>query len=215
VSIITMDIMRRRWPHGDQHVPGLVEGIVATAEGVFSRYDMSMPLVIAHFMAQISEECNCGLEMLENMNYSWERLRQVFPTHFTSNAMARHYQHNPRMIADVAYGGRMGNAPPPSDDGWNYRGRGFTQITGLDGVTAAQKILDEHEAGFSIVDDPDIICSPQHALECGAADFIACGCLPPAQADNVLLVTRHLNGGYNGLAERERQLRLWKAELGL
>lgn len=208
-------MMQRRWPHGNQHVAGLTEGMVAAAPEVFARYDMSKALLVAHFMAQVSEECACGLEMLENMNYTAERLREVFPTHFTSMSMARRYEHNPRMIAEIAYGGRMGNKPSPSDDGWIYRGRGLTQITGRDGVTEAQKVLDAHAAGFSIVDDPDLIISPDHALECGVADWIACGCLPPAAEDKIVLETRRLNGGYNGLAERERQLRLWKAELGL
>src|SRR5271166_2122328 len=107
--MLTIDMMKKRWPHGDQHVRGLVEGLVRAAPRVFPRYGAESSLTIAHFMAQASEECNCGLEMLENMNYSAQRLREVFPTHFT-RSMAVHYAHNPQMIAEVAYGGRMGNA---------------------------------------------------------------------------------------------------------
>jgi putative chitinase len=212
--MLTLDILKRRWPNGDQHVPGLIEGIAAAAPTIFPKYHADAPMAMAHFMAQASEECACGLEMVENMNYSAERLLEVFPTHFT-RSLALKAAHNPRMIADIAYGGRMGNAPPPSDDGWTYRGQGLTQITGRDGVTAAQKVLDAHGAGFSIVDDPGLICSPEHALECGVADWIACGCLPPALADDIVTETRHLNGGLNGLAERRRQLALWKLEFGL
>lgn len=79
---LTIDIMRRRWPHGDQHIPGLIEGIVASAPVVSSKYGAATsPLAIAHFMAQASEECGQGLEMIENMNYSAERLLEVFPRH--------------------------------------------------------------------------------------------------------------------------------------
>jgi putative chitinase len=52
-------------------------------------------------MAQASEECGQGLEMIENMNYSAERLVEVFPRHFTP-AMAAGAAHNPRMIANIA-----------------------------------------------------------------------------------------------------------------
>ena len=214
MTALTIDIMRRRWPQGDQHIPGLVEGIVATASAVFPKYGVTTPLAVAHFMAQASEESGCGLEMIENMNYSAERLREVFPSHFTPSMAAR-YAHNPRAITDIAYGGRMGNAPPPSDDGWNYRGAGLSQVTGREGFATLQKTLDAHGAGFSVFDNPELIVDPQHTLECGIADWIACGCLPFAEKDDIVGETRRLNGGLNGLAERRRQLALWKREFGL
>src|SRR5260370_40908344 len=83
MSILTLEILQRRWPHGDQHLPGLIEGIVTSSETIFPKYGLTTPLVIAHFLAQASEECGQGLEMIENMDYTSVRLRQVFPTHFT------------------------------------------------------------------------------------------------------------------------------------
>jgi putative chitinase len=214
--VLTLEIMSRRWPHGDQHIPGLVEGIVASSAVVFEKYGIDKAsnsnLVVAHMMAQFSEESGQGLEMLENMNYSAQRLREVFPTHFTPTMAAR-AAHNPRLIADIAYGGRMGNAPPPSDDGWNFRGAGLSQVTGREGVTALQKKLDAMNAGFNVVQHPELIVDPAHTLECGVADYIVCGCLPYADRDDVVGETKHLNGGLNGLGERRRQLALWKHEL--
>ena len=209
---LTIDIMRRRWPDGDQHVPGLMEGIVASAPVVFSKYAVTSPLAIAHFMAQASEECGQGLEMIENMNYSAKRLREVFPSHFTP-AMAERCAHNPRMIADIAYGGRMGNASPPSDDGFRFRGAGMSQVTGRDGYAKLQAFLRDHGADFDILQDPELIIDPAHTLECGVADWIICGCLPHAERDDLIGETRALNGGLNGLDERRRQLVLWKREL--
>lgn len=209
---LTLALMQRLWPHGNQHVPGLMEGIVAAAPLTFARYSFRTSTTIAQFMAQVSEECGAGLEMVEDMDYTAERLRVVFPTHF-SLSMAARYAHHPRSIADIAYGGRMGNAPPPSDDGWNFRGRGLTNMTGRDGDAAAQKVLDAHGAGFNILTNPELICSPEHALEVGIADFIACGCLPAAENDNIVGVTEKLNGGLNGLADREAWLPKWKTEL--
>src|SRR5215469_10788334 len=128
----SLAVLTRLWPHGDQHVPGLREGIANAAPIVFPRYGIGTPRIIAHMLGQFSEECGAGLEMVENMNYSAEGLLRTFPTHFTGSMAAR-YAHNPRMIADIAYGGRLGNAPPPSDDGFNYRGRGLSQCTGKEG----------------------------------------------------------------------------------
>ncbi len=212
MATLTVEILRRRWPHGDQHIAGLVEGIVAAASVVFPKYGVTSALAMAHFMAQASEECGQGLEMVENMNYSAERLRKVFPTHFTPT-MAERAAHNPRMIADIAYGGRMGNAPPPSDDGYRFRGAGMTQVTGHDGYTRLQAFLEKHDAGLDILSAPELIIDPAHTLECGVADWVLLGCLPHAEKDDLVGETHALNGGLNGLEERRRQLELWKREL--
>ncbi len=127
--MLTIEIMQRRWPHGDQHIPGLMEGIVAAAPSVFAKYGLTNPLTIAHAMAQFSEECGQGLEMIENMNYSVQGLLATFPSHFTP-AMAARCAHNPEIIGEIAYGGRLGNAPPPSTDGYVFRGAGLSQVTG-------------------------------------------------------------------------------------
>jgi putative chitinase len=211
---LTIEIMRHRWPAGDQHVPGLIEGIVAAAPTVFPKYGLDSALVIAHFMAQASEESGQGLEMVENGNYTARRILQVFPTHFTPS-MAQRAAHNPRVLFDIAYGGRMGNKPPPSDDGYNYRGRGMSQVTGREGYEKLQKFLTEHSVEIDIMSDPDLISDPSHTLECGVADWILCGCLPFAEKDDLVGETKHLNGGLNGLAERRRQLGLWKHTLGV
>jgi hypothetical protein len=75
------------------------------------------------------------------------------------------------MIADAVYGGRMGNAPPPSDDGWNFRGRGLSQVTGREGYAKLAE-----KTGLELTEDPGLLSDPDHALECGVADFILCGC---------------------------------------
>jgi putative chitinase len=210
--LLTLDMMQRRWPNGDQHIPGLLEGLVATAPAIFAKYGLTSPLVVAHAMAQFSEECGQGLEMLENMNYSIQGLLDTFPSHFTP-AMAERWAHNPQVIAEIAYGGRMGNAPPPSDDGYIFRGAGLAQVTGRNGVVNLQAFLKNHGADFDIVENPALIIDPAHALECGVAEWIVCGCLPCAEKDDIVDETKALNGGQIGLAERQRQLTLWKSEL--
>jgi putative chitinase len=201
--------MKALWPHGDAQVNGLVEGIIATAPAVFAKYQIPSDSVVAIIMAQFSEESGAGTEMIENMNYSAARLLQVFPSHF-SHAEAIALQHQPRLIADQAYGGRMGNAPPPSDDGWKFRGQGLSQCTGKDSYVELSK-----STGLDLVNHPEFLCDPQHALDCALGDFVQCGCMPWALKGNFTMVTQRLNGGQNGASLRVRWWALWKHALGV
>jgi putative chitinase len=196
------------WPNGDEKIPGLRDGIAASAQTVFQKYGIDSRLLIAHVMAQISHECGAGHEVVENLNYTAGRMMQVWPSRFSTMAMAAPYAGNPRGLANKVYNGRMGNASG-SDDGWNFRGRGASQTTGREGYARLAKAT-----GLDLVNHPDLVNDPQRFLECGVADFVLCGCLPFARADDVLGVTRRLNGGTVGLAQRQIWLAKWKAALG-
>lgn len=197
------------WPQGDIRIPGLRDAMAASASVVFPKYEINSNLLIAHVMAQGSLECGAGVEVEENLNYSGPRMMQVWPSRFPTLNSAIPYAHNPRLLANKVYNGRMGNALT-SNDGWNYRGRGFTQTAGHDGYKALGAKM-----GLDLVANPDLVNDPAYFLECGVADFILCGCLPWAQQDNIAQVTRHLNGGYTGLSDRITWLRRWKAALGV
>jgi len=197
------------WPSGDKRSPGLRDGIANAAPAIFEKYGIDSNLLIAHIMAQISLECGAGTEVVENLNYSAPRMMQVWPSRFPTFNSAIPYAHNPRMLANKVYNGRMGNAVN-SNNGYDYRGRGATQTTGHDGyrLLSAPMQLD-------LLASPDRVNDPTIFLECGVADFILCRCLPWAQADNITQVTRHLNGGYTGLSDRIHWLRRWKVALGV
>ena len=202
------EALSRLWPGRDAKVPGLRAGIVAAAPAVFAKYGIHTPLVAAHVMAQISHECGAGRELVENLNYTAARMMRVWPKRFPTPAMAAPYAGNPRALANKVYNGRMGNAAG-SDDGWNFRGRGASQTTGREGYARLAKAT-----GLDLLNHPDLVNDPQHFLECGVADFVLCGCLPFAKADDVVNVTRRLNGGTVGLAQRRDWLAKWKAALG-
>lgn len=202
------DALMRLWPNGDEKIPGLRAGMIETAAGVFQRNGITTPLLAAHVMAQISHECGAGHDVVENLNYTAGRMMQVWPSRFATMAMAAPYAGNPRALANKVYNGRMGNAVG-SDDGWNFRGRGASQTTGREGYARLAKAT-----GLDVLRHPDLVNDPNHFLECGVADFILCGCLPFAKADDVLGVTRRLNGGAVGLAQRQAWLAKWKAALG-
>jgi putative chitinase len=153
----------------------------------------------------ISHECGAGSEIEENLNYSAQRMTQVWPSRFPTTTIAAPYAHNARALANKVYNGRMGNRIG-TDDGWNFRGRGAAQTTGREGYERLAKAT-----GLDVLNDPDIVTDPKFFLECGVADFINCGCLPYAERDDVVGVTKHLNGGTVGLAERKAWLAKWKA----
>ena len=206
-----INILYNLWPNGDERMPNLRDGIAINASSVFSKYGISSPLLVAHVMAQISHECGAGHDIVENLNYSAERLIEVWPRHFNSQN-ANSFAHNPQKLANFIYNPPqhtdLGNRAN-SDDGWTYRGRGASQTTGRDGYTRlAAKV------GLDLVNHPDLVNDPSHFLECGVADFILCGCLPFAKTDDIVGVTKHLNGGTVGLDQRIAWLAKWKAALG-
>ena len=202
--MLTLEIMRQMWPHGDVKIPGLVDGIAAAASRVFPQYGLTSDLAIAHAMAQFSHECGAGSEVVENLNYSAQGLIATWPSRFDS-AKAQAFAHDQEKIANEVYNGRMGNRTG-SDDGWNFRGRGGSQVTGRDSYTKLGAKID-----LNLINEPDLVNHPDHFLECAVADFILCGCLPFAVHDDIAGVTHHLNGGFIGLAARTEWLARWKA----
>ncbi len=211
--MLTLDIMHRRWPRGNEHIPGLIEGIVASAPSIIQKYGFGK-LVVAHFMAQASWECGCGTEMVESLNYTSERLLEIFPRHFTK-ITANQCAHNQQKIGSICYGGRMGNALAPSLDGYFYRGRSLSQVTGKEGYLKLMKALKDQGIILDLINNPDLVNDPKYALECGIMDWMLCGCLHHAEKDDLIGETRALNGGMNGFTGRKEQLILWKHELGI
>jgi putative chitinase len=206
--MLTIDIMRQMWPHGDTKIPGLTDGIATAAPTVFPKYGLTSDLLVAHAMAQFSHECGAGNEVVENLNYSAQGLTNTWPSRFNASNAAE-FAHDPQKIADTAYNGRLGNHPG-TDDGWNFRGRGGSQVTGRNNYDKlGQRVV------LDLLNNPDLVNDPQHFLECAVADFIICGCLPFAIQDDVSGVTYHLNGGYIGLPDRASWLSRWKAALSL
>jgi putative chitinase len=197
------------WPAGDKLIPGLRDGMAKSVPTVFPKYGIDSNLVIAHLMAQISLECGAGAEVVENLNYSAPRMLQVWPSRFPTLASAIPFAHNPRLLGNKVYNGRMGNVLN-SNDGYWYRGRGATQTTGRQGYAALGA-----KVGLFLLDSPDLVNAVEHFLECGVADFVLCGCLPYARLDDAVQVTKHLNGGLTGIVDRMVWLRKWKAALAV
>lgn len=94
-----------------------------------TRYDIDNVDRIAAFMAQCLHESEGFSRLVEDLNYSPARLCAVWPSRFTADEAVQ-FAHDEKRIAERVYGGRMGNGPEGSGDGYAYRGRGLLQLTG-------------------------------------------------------------------------------------
>ena len=173
-------------------------------QAVFDRYGISQtPLRVAHFMAQILHESGGLAIQFENLNYSAGRLPKVWPSRFKPSGALdpSAYANNPQKLANEVYGGRMGNSGP--NDGYTYRGRGLLQLTGKASYQEATAILRrDNPAAPDLVAAPDEVIGAEWCLAVAAAEWAAKGCNVLADQDDIRRITRAINGGLIGLAER-------------
>jgi putative chitinase len=165
-------------------------------------------LRVAHFMAQVLHESDGLTILIENMNYSAERLIQVFPNRVTP-AEASRLAHHPEDIANKVYGNREDLGNNQDGDGFRFIGRGIMQLTGRDSYTRAGQAIDA-----DLVGTPDLAFDPRFVLRIAVWEWDEKGCNAPADDDNIRRVTRLINGGQNGLASRQDWLRKTKAVWG-
>jgi len=184
----------------------------SSAQPVFDRYEISAsPLRVAHFMAQILHESGGLAIQFENLNYSPERLAQVWPNRFKPKGPLdpAEYGHNPEKLAEEVYGGRMGNNE--AGDGYKYRGRGLLQLTGKDSYQEATDILRKYNPEApDFVADPDQAIGVSWCVEVAAAEWRSKECNELADQDLINSITRKINGGLIGLAARQEWLRRTK-----
>lgn len=152
-----------------------------------------------NFMAQVLHESSMLERLEESLNYSAQRLMQVWPRRFPTLDSAYPFARNPKALANKVYGGRLGNTEP--GDGWRYRGRGLIQITGRDNYR-----LMEHVTGLPLEAEPDLLLQQEPALRASIAWWETN--VPDAVLGDVARVTRVVNGGAIGLAERQRLTQL-------
>lgn len=174
---------------------------------------LESPLRLCHFMAQVCHESQGLTRLEENLNYSSSRLTVVWPSRFLPKGTlsTADYAHNPAALANEVYGGRMGNTDP--GDGYRYRGQGMIQITGRSMYQSITDILTPHFPWVDLVKNPAATTSPDLCLAVAAAFWDLKQCNKRADADNIAAVTRRINGGLNGLADRmewlEKAKHIW------
>lgn len=158
--------------------------------------DLSDVLRLAAFLAQIGHESGRFTEIEENLNYSAPRLLHTFGKYFTSET-AKIYERNPKDIANIAYGGRMGNGPASTGDGWRFRGRGLIQLTGRSNYRDCGKAL-----GLDLENNPDLLLDPMVAARSAGWFWTERRLNPLADAGDMKTLTLRINGGMNGYDDR-------------
>jgi len=162
------------------------------------RNDIDSPVRQAMFLSQVAHESGSFRAVVENLNYSVNGLRSVFGKYFPDDEIAAQYARQPEKIANRVYANRMGNGDESSGDGWKYRGRGLIQLTGKDNYTAFSL-----QANNEAIIKPDLVAQPELAAESAGWFWMITGLNRLADTGDVKAVTRRINGGFNGLADRE------------
>jgi putative chitinase len=181
------------------------ELLAGGALGLFPKYGIH-GLRLCHWMGQFAHESRGFTDFEENLSYSAERLCKVWPHRFPTFKSALPYARNPEALANRVYSLRMGNQQP--GDGWKYRGRG-PQLTGKENYANAQE-----RTGLALIDRPELAAQPENFVLLACDYWNAKNCNRAADADNLVLVTKRINGGSIGIQERRLLVLKAKRYLG-
>jgi len=175
------------------------------------RYEINTPLRAAHFLAQVAHESGGFRYVEENLNYSANALKSVFGKYFQDDALASDYARQPQKIANRVYANRMGNDGEHSGDGWRYRGRGLIQLTGKANYT---QYADARQV--DVVQTPDLVATdPRLATDVAGWYWDSRDLNRYADNDDIRAITKRINGGYNGLEDRQDYLDRAKGAFGV
>lgn len=172
---------------------------------LLSSYGINTSLRLSHFFAQIDHES--GLKPIsENLNYSADGLLKVFRKYFPTRADAIMYARQPEKIANKVYANRMMNGNEASGDGWEYRGRGFIQITGKENY-----ILLSKDTRIDYLNNPDLLLTEADSMISALWFWNKNNLNKYADRDDIKTITKKINGGYNGLGDRMDLLDKYKS----
>lgn len=160
-------------------------------------YEINTPQRIAAFLAQCAHESGGFKTLKENLNYKAASLQRVFPKYFPSAELAEQYAHNQPAIANRVYANRMGNGNEASGDGYRYCGRGLIQLTGHDNYQAFAESLEG-----DIADVPEYLGTFEGAVQSACWFWEANNLNVLADAQDILTLTKRINGGTIGLEDR-------------
>jgi putative chitinase len=182
------------------------QGVIAQIPETAAKFGITTNLRLAHFLAQCALESTNFTAVVENLNYSAQRLQQIFPKYF-KNVDVNAYARNPQQIGSRVYANRMGNGNEASGDGFKYRGRGYIQLTGKNNYQAFSGFI-----GEDCVANPDLVATTYPLASAAfyfSANKIWAICDQGSGDATVTSVTRAVNGGTHGLAERIQNFKLF------
>jgi putative chitinase len=191
------------------HIP---DTVIAQIPGIQEKFGINSRLRLAHFLAQAGHESGGFRVTNENLNYSAKGLQGIFKKYFPSEAIALDYAKKPQKIANRVYGGRMGNGNEASGDGFKFKGRGYIQLTGRSNYTAFGDSI-----GKPIEETPDLVAT-EYALASAAWFWSKNGLNKIADTGAtdaaVTMITKRVNGGTIGLADRIKHFKEYYSLIG-
>jgi putative chitinase len=184
------------------HIP---QAVINQIPDTAARFGITTSLRLAHFLAQCGHESGGFRAVSENLNYSAKGLLGIFRKYFTNVNLAMQYERKPEKIANRVYSSRMGNGNEASGEGYKFRGRGYIQLTGKDNYRAFDATV-----GEDILANPDLVAT-KYPLASAAFFFkrnnLWAICDRGASMDVVTAVTKRVNGGTIGLADRQKHFK--------
>ncbi len=189
------------------HIP---DAVLAQIPSVMEKFKIDTPLELAHFLAQCGHESGNFKAVSENLNYSADGLKKIFPKYFPGN-LNESYARKPEAIASRVYASRMGNGNEATKEGFKFRGRGYIQLTGKENYASFDKFVED-----DILANPDLVATKYPLLS--AAWFFSKNKLNEiaskgADDATVTAVTKRVNGGTLGLSDRIKHFKEFYALL--
>ena len=178
------------------HIP---DAVIAQIPETAAKFNITNNLRLAHFLSQCGHESGGFKAVSENLNYSADGLKKIFGKYFPGN-LNESYARQPEKIAARVYASRMGNGDESSKEGFKFRGRGYIQLTGKANYTNFTKFI-----GEDCIANPDLVAT-KYPLASAAFFFdsnkLWAICDKGADDATVTAVTKRVNGGTIGLADR-------------
>jgi putative chitinase len=178
------------------HIP---DAVIAQIPETAKKFNITTNLRLAHFLSQCGHESGGFKAVSENLNYSADGLKKTFGKYFPGN-LAESYARQPEKIASRVYANRMSNGDEASKEGFKFRGRGYIQLTGKANYTSFTKFI-----GEDCVTNPDLVATKYPLASAGFffdSNKLWSICDKGADDATVTAVTKRVNGGTIGLADR-------------
>lgn len=199
--MVTLELLQAICPKTKKTV---LEGYVEPLNTVANYYEMDKnPKRIAAFLAQIAHESGGFNFVAENLNYSAKGLMGTFKKYFPTEDLAKQYERKPEKIANRVYANRMKNGDEASGDGYKFRGRGLIQLTGRDNYTRFAEAL-----GISLEETISYLETPNGAVVSAAWFWDNNKLNAYCDRDDFVGLTKRINGGTIGLADRQHHYEL-------
>lgn len=210
MSLLTVDQLAAMIPTNKE-----VGEWCAALNEMLPKYGITTDKRIAAFVSQCAHESMDFRVLEENLNYKEATLLKVFPRYFgPGKENAAEYAGKPEKIANYVYmdknrskGGALGNTQ--EGDGWRFRGKGLKQVTGRSNTTAFGKTV-----GMTAEEAAEYLMTKRGALESALWFWGSRNLNEVADTGDVQRLTKIINGGDIGLADRQARYAKAMAALG-